>query len=128
MRVMSVEVRQCRWCLEPFEATNPRREYCCAEHRKRHFSRARYADADGYGAELAAVRCCRCAAALPGSGLAVDRPGFPPELLGAPGHNFAVTLAFNVIGEAIHHPWRGCPDLFGERIDFGACWLIRVVG
>lgn len=52
--------RRCRWCLSEFVATNPRREFCDADCRKRHYSRSQYAAADGYGAVLARPQCIRC--------------------------------------------------------------------
>lgn len=57
---VSAPVRRCRWCLSEFAATNPRREFCDGDCRKRHYSRAQYAPADGYGAVLARPACIRC--------------------------------------------------------------------
>lgn len=61
---VSEVVRRCRWCLSEFLATNPRREFCDADCRKRHHSRAQYGPADGYGAALAQPSCIRCGSGL----------------------------------------------------------------
>lgn len=53
-----VEPRVCRWCLADIVDPSPRREFCSTSCRKRHWSRARYGDADGYGAVLAAAHEC----------------------------------------------------------------------
>ena len=50
--------RRCRWCLASLADAAPRRRFCSTDCRKRHWSRSRYADADGYGATLAAEQTC----------------------------------------------------------------------